>query len=307
MTAATSTPATTPRPPRKGPRDLPFRIVRMAILLGFVVVGIIPLVWMALAPSKTGQELQTLSPFAFGSIDNYFKAWDNLQAFSNAVILRWVINSAVYTSVIVIVSVATALLAGFVLAATKLPFRQFWLIATLVAMLVPPVALVLPLFIEMKTLGLFDNPLAVMLTSSLFPFGTFLAYIYFATSVPKELYEAAKIDGCDEYRTFWHIARPLAKPLIAILAFFAFVSSWTNFFLPFVLLGTTDKYTLPLGLAVLFSSTPALNPGIGASQLPIGRPEVALAGMLVALPILIVFLLSTKYLIRGMLAGGVKE
>src|SRR5690606_10205835 len=112
----------------------------------------------------------------------------------------------------------------------------------------------------------------VILTSSLFPFGTFLAYIYFATSVPRELYEAAKIDGCDEYRTFWHIARPLARPLIAILAFFAFVSSWTNFFLPFVLLAKTENYTLPLGLAVLFSSTPALNPGIGASQLPIGRP-----------------------------------
>ena len=89
----------------------------MAILLGFVVLGIIPLVWMALAPSKTGQELQNLSPFAFGSFDNYFKAWDNLQAFSNAVILRWVVNSAVYTSVIVILSVASATLAGFVLAA----------------------------------------------------------------------------------------------------------------------------------------------------------------------------------------------
>jgi multiple sugar transport system permease protein len=115
------------------------------------------------------------------------------------------------------------------------------------------------------------------------------------------------MDGCDEYRTFWWVARPLARPLIAILAFFSFVSTWTNYFLPFVLLGSTENYTLPLGLGVLFSSTPALNPGVGASQLPIGRPEVALAGLLVALPILVVFLLSTRYLVRGMLDGGVKS
>jgi multiple sugar transport system permease protein len=265
------------------------------------------MIWLALAPSKTGPELQSLSPFAFGSFDNYFVAWDNLQSFADAVILRWTFNSFFYTSVIVFVSVSSATLAGFVLAATRLPFRRAWLMITLLAMLVPPVALVLPLFIEVKTLGLFDSPWAVMLTMSFFPFGTFLAYIFYATSIPKELYDAAKIDGCDEYRTFWWVARPLARPLIATLAFFAFVGTWTNYFLPFVLLGKTENYTLPLGLGILFSSTPALNPGVGASQLPIGRPEVALAGLLVAIPILVVFLLSTRFLVRGMLEGGVKS
>ena len=298
-------PVTRKHPP--APRDLAFRVTRLAILGIFVLIGIIPLIWLALAPSKTGPELQSLSPFAFGSIDNYFVAWNNLQSFADAVILRWTFNSFFYTSVIVFVSVASATLAGFVLAATRLPFRRAWLMITLFAMLIPPVALVLPLFIEIKTLGLFNSPVAVMLTSSFFPFGTFLAYIFYTTSIPKELYEAAKIDGCDEYRTFWWVARPLAKPLIATLAFFAFVGTWTNYFLPFVLLGSTENYTLPLGLGVLFSSTPALNPGVGASQLPIGRPEVALAGLLVAVPILVVFLLSTRFLVRGMLEGGVKE
>ena len=292
---------------RRSGRNVGFRVTRLAILGIFVLIGIIPMVWLALAPSKTGPELQSLSPFAFGSIDNYFLAWDNLQSFASAVILRWTFNSFFYTSVIVFVSVSSATLAGFVLAATRFPFKRAWLIITLLAMLIPPVALVLPLFIEIKTLGLFDSPWAVMLTSSFFPFGTFLAYIFYATAIPKELYDAAKIDGCDEYRTFWWVARPLAKPLIATLAFFAFVGTWTNYFLPFVLLGSTENYTLPLGLGVLFSSTPALNPGVGASQLPIGRPEVALAGLLVAIPILVVFLLSTRFLVRGMLDGGVKS
>jgi len=284
-----------------------FSIGRYAVLGLFAVVSVIPMIWLLIAPSKTGAQLQSMSPFAFGSFDNYILAWNNLQSLDEGVIVRWIVNSVTYTAFIVFVSVATATLAGFVLAATRLPFKQFWLIVTLIAMLVPPVALVLPLFIEIKTLGLFDSPWAVMLTSSLFPFGTFLAYIYFATSVPRELYEAAKIDGCNEYQIFWWVARPLARPLLGILAFFAFVATWTNYFLPFVLLASNENYTLPLGLGVLFSATPALNPGLGATQLPIGRPEVALAGLLVAVPILVVFLMSQRFLVRGMLAGGVKS
>ena len=234
-------------------------------------------------------------------------AWNNLQSLGTGIIVRWIGNSIAYTSAIVLLAVSSATLAGFVLAATRFPFKQAWLIITLIAMLIPPVALVLPLFIEIKTIGLFDSPLAVIFTTSFFPFGTFLAYIYFATAIPKELYEAAKIDGCGEYRTFWSVAMPLAKPLIGVLAFFAFAASWADYFLPYVLLASNDKFTLPLGLGVLFSSTPALNPGLGASQLPIGRPEVALAGLLVAIPVLVVFLLSQRFLVRGMLAGGVKS
>ncbi|MCY7417112.1 MAG: carbohydrate ABC transporter permease [Chloroflexi bacterium] len=303
---------TTPTAPRFGTYRVGrsaavFSVTRYVVLILFAVVSIIPMIWLLLAPSKTGTQLQNMSPFGFGSFDNYVLAWNNLQSLDSGVIVRWIWNSIAYTSFIVFVSVASATLAGFVLAATRFPFRQAWLIVTLIAMLVPPVALVLPLFIEIKSLGLFDSPWGVMLASSLFPFGAFLAYIYFATSIPSELYEAAKIDGCNEYQTFWWVARPLARPLLGILAFFAFVATWTNYFLPFVLLASNENYTLPLGLGVLFSATPALNPGLGATQLPIGRPEVALAGLLVALPILVVFLLSQRFLVRGMLAGGVKS
>ena len=182
-----------------------------------------------------------------------------------------------------------------------------WLMVTLLAMLVPPVALVLPLFIEIKTPGAVRLALGGDAHDVVLPVRDIPGLHLLCDIDPQELYEAAKIDGCDEYRTFWWVARPLARPLIATLAFFAFVGTWTNYFLPFVLLGKSENYTLPLGLGVLFSSTPALNPGVGASQLPIGRPEVALAGLLVAIPILVVFLLSPRFLVRGMLEGGVKQ
>ena len=303
MTGSTIPPAQNPRRWRSRVPDLS----RNGVLVLFAIVSIIPMLWLLLAPSKTGAQLQNQSPFAFGSFDNYVLAWNNLQSLGSGIIVRWIGNSIAYTSAIVLLAVSSATLAGFVLAATRFPFKQAWLIITLIAMLIPPVALVLPLFIEIKTIGLFDSPLAVIFTTSFFPFGTFLAYIYFATAIPKELYEAAKIDGCGEYRTFWSVAMPLAKPLIGVLAFFAFAASWADYFLPYVLLASNDKFTLPLGLGVLFSSTPALNPGLGASQLPIGRPEVALAGLLVAIPVLVVFLLSQRFLVRGMLAGGVKS
>jgi multiple sugar transport system permease protein len=212
-----------------------------------------------------------------------------------------------YTVAIVAIACITAVLAGYALAATAIPLKRSLLIITLVAMIIPPVALVLPLFIEISNVQLFDTPAAVILTSSFYPFGVFLAYIYFSTSIPKDIYEAARMDGAGEFATLWRIALPLSKGLFGMLAFFSFSASWVNYFLPYVLLGSAENFTLPVGLGVLFSSTPALNPGNGAQQSVIGRPEIALAGLLLAVPILIVFLLSSRLLVRGVLAGSVKS
>ena len=92
-----------------------------------------------------------------------------------------------------------------------------------------------------------------------------------------------------------------------MLAFFSFTANWVNYFLPYVLVNSGEILTLPVGLGVLFSSTPGLNPMLGASILPIRQPEIALAGLIIALPILIVFLASSRLLTRGVLAGAVKN
>jgi multiple sugar transport system permease protein len=155
------------RPQGGSGRESLFTVARFVVLGFFAVISVIPMIWLILAPSKTNAEIQNLSPFAFGSIDNYFRAWDNLQSFDESVIGQWVINSVVYSVAIVFLAVASAVLAGYVLAATKLPFKRFWLIVTLIAMLVPAVALVLPLFLEVTRLGQFDSPIAFILASSL--------------------------------------------------------------------------------------------------------------------------------------------
>jgi len=276
-------------------------------LIFFAIISVIPMIWLLLAPSKEDADITNRHPLAFGSFGNYIKAWKNLQFFDDGVMLQWVINSIWYTAAIVIIATVTASMAGFVLSASRIRFKRAFLVSTLITMLVPPMALVVPVFILMDKVSLMDKPLAVILVSSLYPFGVFLSYIYYSTTIPKELYESARLDGCNDFRLFSRIALPLSWPLISLLAFFAFIGNWANYFLPYILLPSSENYTLPIGLGFLFYSTPAINPGVGATSVPIYKPEIALAGVLIALPIMIVFLISQKRLVRGMLAGSIKE
>jgi multiple sugar transport system permease protein len=278
-----------------------------AWLIFFAIVSLIPMTWLVLAPSKEDADITNRHPLAFGSFGNYLKAWDNLQFFDNGVMFTWVVNSVWYTAAIVIIATISASMAGFVLSASQIRFKRAFLISTLITMLVPPMALVVPIFILMDQISLMDNPWAVILVSSLYPFGAFLSYIYYSTTIPKELYESARLDGCNDFRLFTKIALPLSWPLISLLAFFAFIGNWANYFLPYILLPSSENFTLPIGLGFLFYSTPAINPGVGATSVPIYKPEIALAGVLIAVPIMIVFLISQKRLVRGMLAGSIKE
>lgn len=282
-------------------------VATIIFLLAYAVFSVVPMIWLALAPSKNAAELVSAAPMAFGSPQGYLNAWNNLMTFEDGVLVTWIVNSIWYTFLIVTISSLSALSAGYALASTAVPLKRFLLSVTLVAMIIPAVALVLPLFLEVSAIGAFDTPWAVILPSSFYPFGVFLAYIHFSTSIPRDVYEAAKIDGAGEFATFAKIAFPLSKGLLGMLAFFSFSAAWANYFLPYVLLSSSANYTLPVGLGLLFSSTPSLNPLNGAQSSVIGRPEIALAGLLVGIPILIVFLLSSRFLVRGILAGAVKS
>lgn len=276
-------------------------------LIAFAVISIVPMIWLLLAPTKTDADLSNKDPLMFGRLGGYIDAWKNLQFFDDGVVFKWALNSIWYTAAIVIIATISASLAGFVLTASNMRFKKVFLISTLIMMLVPPMALVVPVFVLMDKLSLMDNPMSVILVASLYPFGTFLAYIYYSTTIPKELYESARLDGCNDFRLYSRIALPLSWPLVSLLAFFAFIGNWANYFLPYILLPSSENYTLPIGLGFLFSSTPAINPGVGATSVPVYKPEIALAGVLIALPIMLVFLFSQKRLVRGMLSGSIKE
>jgi multiple sugar transport system permease protein len=285
------------------------RGVRLAILAAFALFFVAPLLWLILAPTKSDKGLVTKDPFSFGSFHQVALAWEHLNSFSDHIYLTWIANSLLYAVSATAIVLVTAIPAGYCLALGRFPGRRLILTLTLVAMIMPAAALVLPIFLELNALNLIGNVLSVILPFSFFPFGVNLAYIYYSTALPPELLDAARVDGCGELTTFRHIALPLAKPVVALVLFFSFVADWNNFFLPYTVLADSKQYPIQVGLSTLLSSTPSFNPatGGGGQQVGIFRPELALATLLAVIPVAIVFMLSQRTLVRGLVGGGVKE
>ncbi|MET9019129.1 carbohydrate ABC transporter permease [Actinopolymorpha sp. NPDC004070] len=282
------------------------RTVRVAVLLAFVVFFGVPLIWLLLAATRTNDDLLTGFPIAFGSFHNLSTAWHHLLSYNDSELLSWVWNSVVYSVGGLLLTLVACVPAGYALASTRFRGRYALLLTTLVVMIVPGSTLVLPLFIEVSSVRLLDTMWAVILPMAFFPFGVYLTYIYYATSLPPALLDAGRVDGCSEWQLFWSIALPLARPVVSLVAFFAFVANWNNYFLPFVMLTDDHKYNLPVGLAALIQSAPGVHPAF-ASELPIYGPEIALAGVVTVAPIAVIFLFSQRSMIAGIFGGAVKQ
>ncbi len=291
----------------RNPRAGAARLLWLVVVAALVIFFVIPIVWLLLAPTKTDSQLVNGAPLSFGSFGELRVAWDHVTGFQHGIIFTWLRNSAVYSVLALAITLVTAVPAGYALALTRFVGRRVILSLTLISMLVPTAALVLPLFLEMNAVHQVGSIWSVILPFSLFPFGVYLVYIYFSSSIPKDLLAAARLDGCDETRVFWHVALPLARPVVALVAFFSFVGNWNNFFLPLVMLPTDQTAPIQVGLNNLLASTPAFNPVAGGADLNFDRPELALTTLLAIAPILVVFLFSQRALVSGMLAGATKE
>ncbi|MFD5086696.1 carbohydrate ABC transporter permease [Kitasatospora sp. NPDC058201] len=278
---------------------------RDALLLAAAAVFLAPVVWLVLVPTRTEESIRDGFPFSIGSPANIGRAWENLYAFNDGIVLRWIGNSLLYSSTGVALSLVLCITAGYGMAKFLFVGRKTLLISTLIAMIVPTSATVLPLYIELAAVDLTGTALSVILPLAFYPWGVYLAYTFFSSSLPDSLLEAARVDGASEVRIFFSVALPLARPLVALIGFFGFVSAWTNFMLPYLMLGDTDDYPLPLGLSVLpMENIVSGNPNF--SNIDIGLPEAALAGVLSVLPILLMFLLAQRHLTSAQLAGSEK-
>jgi multiple sugar transport system permease protein len=265
----------------------------------------IPVLWLFLASTRSEAELLANGPFTLGSWDSFRQTWVNLTTFNDFQMVDWAVNSAIYVAGGVLLSLVTAIPAGYALALGTFPGRRLILIVTLIAMITPSTAVVLPIFLQLSFLGLNNTYGGLTLASGFFPFGVYLAYIFFATSLPRGVLESARVDGCSRWQLFTKIALPLSGPIIALVAFFSFIGIWSNYFLAFVLLSDDALYNLPVGLTTLVSGSGALS-NLPTEGIPIKKPEVILAAILVALPVMIVFLFAQSRVRAGLLTGAEK-
>ena len=159
----------------------------------------------------------------------------------------------------------------------------------------PGIIILVPYFMVMKSLGLLNSHLGLIMAYSVtaLPLCVWMLKGFFDT-VPRELEEAAMLDGCNRFEIFAKIVLPLSLPAIAVTALFSFLAAWNEFLLALTFNTSNDMYTLPVGLASMISST-------GQSW-----GDFAAASLLVSLPVVILFILFQKFLIEGLSAGGVK-
>jgi multiple sugar transport system permease protein len=288
---------------------LPALGFRLAILTTFGIFFVAPILWLVLAPTKSDAALITGSPFSFGDLHHVALAWKHLDAFSSHIYRRWIENSLYYALGATAITLAVGVPAGYGLAVGRFPGRKLVLSLTLVVMIMPGAALVLPIFLELNAMHLIGSSLSVILPFAFFPFGVYLAYLYYLTALPRDLLDAARVDGAGELQTFLRIALPLAKPVVALVFFFSFVADWNNFFLPYVVLANSDQYPITVGLQNLLSSTPSFNPAVGGGgqSVNIFKPELALATLIAVVPVAVVFVFSQRALVRGLVGGAVKE
>ncbi|MEJ1154515.1 MULTISPECIES: carbohydrate ABC transporter permease [Microbacterium] len=281
------------------------RVLAWSIIGVFLLFFVIPMVWLMLAPTKTARELLLDNPFSFGAFDTLFSNWGELMAFQNGIVWVWLGNATLYSGVALVITLLVSIPAGYALAMVEFRGRKLLLMTTLIVMLIPNTALVLPIFLELSAVGLVGTAWSVILPFSFYPFGVYLTYIYFSTAVSQDLLNAARIDGAGEFRVFTKIAMPLATPVIALVGFFSLVANWNNYFLPFVMV-PGRKSPIQVGLAELLSNVPLFNPTTSGS-VTISLPVLALATILSVAPVLIIFLFSQRFLVSGLTAGGTKE
>ena len=206
---------------------------------------------------------------------------------------KWFFNSLFLTVLQVVGTLMISAFVAYGFSAYEFRFKNFFFVCVLLIMSVPFEMLMLPLYVQINDMGLSDSYAAILL-----PFLANAATIFFfrqyLTGMPKEIIEAGRIDGATEYGIFFRLIMPIMKPSFAAMAILNGMNSWNNFLWPLLVLRSSDKYTLPIGLNTLIT--------------PYGNNyDLLIVGSFFSvLPILILFLCFQKYFIEGMTAGGVK-
>ncbi|MGR5335975.1 carbohydrate ABC transporter permease [Vibrio gigantis] len=261
------------------------------LLIVSAIITVFPFVWSALLSTRDRSEIFGSGiSFAIGDslMVNYAKLLE-IMPFWKAMF-----NSIYVAFLGTTISLLFCSMGGYAFAVFKFRGKNVLFGMLVGSMAIPPVLSLIPYFMIVKFLGLLDNHMAVWLPFTTTPFGIFLMRQHVIASIPKELLEAAKLDGAGEFRTYWSVVLPLMKPALATLAIVQFVFFWNMFMQPLVVLNNPDNYVI----------TQALRSVQGIPNTPWGA--VMLGTTISILPLVITYLFASKQMISGLTSGAVK-
>ncbi|MBR7795738.1 ABC transporter permease subunit [Agaribacter marinus] len=264
-------------------------VIHLLLLCGAILM-IGPFLWMILTSLKTVGEAAQIPPKIFPEVfqwSNYKEIFDSFP-FAG---FYW--NTFITTIIKTIGQLFLCSLAAYAFARIKFPGRNFFFILYLSVLRIPPQAFLIPQYQIIANLDLLNTLTALVLPGLFSAFGTFLLRQFFMT-MPDELEEAAKIDGCNHFQIYWRIMLPLAKPGLIALAIFTILWSWNDFLWPLIVNSSPDKMPLSAGLASL------------QGQYSTNYPVLMAGTFLASWPLIIIFMLFQKAFVEGIALSGRK-
>lgn len=274
---------------------------KVLLFVTLAILGLlfsIPLIWAVLSALKTPQELAMFPP----RILPERPVWTNfIQVWSEVPFFLFLQNTLTVAVLSVIGDVLTAVLVAYGFSRFRFPGRDVLFLLLISTMLLPPEVTLIPQFIMFKHVGLLDTLTALIVPSYLATsaFSIFLMRQVFL-SLPRDLDEAAIIDGAGSLRILWEILIPLAKPGITTVALFSFLYHWNDFIRPLIFLNSAEKFTLSLGLR-FFQKSVTTGGGLPQDDL------LMAASVLMTLPVVLLFFFSQRYFVQGSAMAGIKR
>lgn len=285
--------APAPGPPRGPGRQGTARVVLRYVVLSLLgLLFVSPLLFMVVTSFKTRSEATAVPP-TWWPAEPTIAAYREVLTASGTPVLRWFVNSLVAGAANSVLVVLTAALAAYPLARMEFRGKNLVFGAIVATLFVPPVIMIIPNYLIVGQLLWLDTLLAVIVPSAASAFGVFFLRQFFS-SLPKELEEAALLDGANRVQTFFRIVLPLSKPALATLALLSFLTNWNDFLWPVYVLFSPESQTLPAGLATLQSANAV-------------RYDILMAGAVIAsVPVLLLYVLSQRFIIEGVSRSGIK-
>ncbi|TDF97949.1 carbohydrate ABC transporter permease [Paenibacillus piri] len=266
-------------------------IFKHLLLIGASLVMAFPFIWMFISSLKQPDEIfggGLLSLPSAWHWSNYVQAWHR------APFDRFFINSLVVSVSTVAGQLITCSMAAYAFACVDFKGKHGWFLVFIATTMIPFESTMIPSYLVVKSLGLINTHLALILPGLTSVFGIFLLRQFFLT-IPKDLLDAAKIDGCSHFTVLFRIVLPLSQTILATLSLFAFIHSWNNYLWPLLVTNTTQMRTVQIGLRYMIDK-----------ELGTQWPQLLAASTFVILPILALFLFLQKYFVRGMVTSGLK-